>query len=330
MKILILFFLSFTIYAKDVSVTQLFSVQTIKVKSVNKAYTKTNYGYTKKDEALTYDVSPRFSGFVEKLYANKTYMYVSKGALLAEVYSPQVYKAKDEYLSSYNYTKNKKNNSMLNSTRLKLELLGVNNKEIDKLKNSNKLTKLTNIYAPKSGYIFSKNINEGSSFMAGQKLFEIVDLSELWVEVKLTEEDKLWLNEAQKYELLFKSTTNIYTSTNALLYPNLDKNEATLTLRLRIENKNNELFPGMYTNVRSYLEEQTYLTLPKSAVIRKNSKYYVFLAGDFKGEYEPIEIEAKAIDTDTYEIISGLAEGDEVVNNAMFMMDSDAQINSLY
>jgi Cu(I)/Ag(I) efflux system membrane fusion protein len=97
-----------------------------------------------------------------------------------------------------------------------------------------------------------------------------------------------------------------------------------------VKNKNNEIFPGMYTNVKSYLQEQTYLTLPKTALIRKNSKYYVFLAGDFKGEYEPFEVDVKTIDSNTYEVISGLDEGDEVVNNAMFMMDSDAQINSLY
>ncbi|MCW8838312.1 MAG: efflux RND transporter periplasmic adaptor subunit [Thiovulaceae bacterium] len=330
MKIILIFFITFTLYAKDASVTQLFNVQTIKVKKVSKAYTKSNYGYTKKDEALTYDVSPRFSGFIEKLYANKVYMYVTKGTLLAQVYSPQVYKAKDEYLSSYRYTKNKKNHSMLKSTELKLELLGIDAKEIKELKSSKNPSKLTNIYAPHSGYIFSKTINEGSSFKAGQKLFEIVSLRELWVEVKLPEEDRFWLNEAQKFELTFKSLANKYTTTNALLYPNLDPNEATMTLRLRVKNTNNEIFPGMYTNVKSYLKEQTYLSLPKTAVIRKNSKYYVFLAGDFKGEYEPIVIDAKAIDANTYEIISGLDEGDEVVNNAMFMMDSDAQINSLY
>lgn len=330
MKIFLIFLLSFSLYAKDISVTQLFNVQTIKVKSVKKSYTKTNYGYTKKDEALTFDVSPRFSGYVEELYANKTYMYVKKGSLLAKVYSPQVYKAKDEYLSSYRYTKNKKNHSMLKSTELKLELLGVDAKEIQELKLSKSTSKYTNIYAPKSGYIFSKSINEGSSFKEGQKLFEIVNLNELWVEVRLSEEDRLWLNDAQKFELNFKSLTNTYTTTNSLLYPNLNPQEATLTLRLRIKNTDNEIFPGMYADVKSHLKEQNYLTLPKTAVIRKNSKYYVFLAGDFKGEYEPIVIDAKAIDANTYEIISGLDEGDEVVNNAMFMMDSDAQISNLY
>jgi Cu(I)/Ag(I) efflux system membrane fusion protein len=72
-----------------------------------------------------------------------------------------------------------------------------------------------------------------------------------------------------------------------------------------------------------------YLTLSQSAVIRKNGKYYVFIVSEFQGEYEPKEIKAEALNNETY-IIQGLNAGDEVVNNAMFMMDSDAQINGLF
>ena len=69
--------------------------------------------------------------------------------------------------------------------------------------------------------------------------------------------------------------------------------------------------------------------MPASAVIFKNGKYYVFVKGEYQGEYEPRVIQAKELDADTYSV-QGLKDGDEVVNNALFMMDSDAQINGLY
>ncbi len=71
------------------------------------------------------------------------------------------------------------------------------------------------------------------------------------------------------------------------------------------------------------------LTLPKTAVLRKGSKYYVF--EHLKdGEFEPIEIEAKRISSNKYEILEGLQEGQSVINNALFLLDSDALTNGLY
>jgi len=115
-----------------------------------------------------------------------------------------------------------------------------------------------------------------------------------------------------------------------VLYPKLDPKVATMTLRLHVDNATHKLFPGMYASVTSLQNAQTKLTLPSTAVIRKDGNYYAFIVGEYEGEYEPLEIEVKVVDANTYEVISGLAEGDEVVNNALFMMDSDAQINGLY
>ena len=86
----------------------------------------------------------------------------------------------------------------------------------------------------------------------------------------------------------------------------------------------------MYADVVSKDKPKEYLTLPQSAVILKDGKYYAFIVGEFEGEYEPIEVNVKPLDNKTYVITSGLNAGDEVVNNALFMMDSDAQINGLF
>ena len=78
------------------TVEQLFSVQTVQVQKLNTAHSKENYGFVTADEARIYDISPRFGGFVEKLYADKIYKYVKKGEPLVTLYSPEVYKAKED------------------------------------------------------------------------------------------------------------------------------------------------------------------------------------------------------------------------------------------
>lgn len=315
---------------KKVTVEQLFSVQKVKVKKETISQKVKNHGYVVKDESRIYDVSPRFGGYVVDLYADTKYKKVRKGEALVKVYSPEVFKAKDEYLNTYKYTKKRPNKGMLNSAKLKLELLGISQKEIDKVITDDMTIENTTIYAPIDGFVFMKNLQKGTAFKAKQKLFEIVNLDEVWVEAKLFEKDRKGLSSIQSYELSFKGISKVYKTKESLLYPQLDPKLATLSLRLQVKNEGHHLFPGMYANVLSIKGESEQLTLPTTAVIRKDAKHYVFVVGEYEGEYEPLEVTVKEMGTKKYIILEGLQEGDEVVNNALFMMDSDAQINGLY
>ena len=330
LNILVLFILPLSLFAKGASVEQLFSVQTVKVKKVDASHSKKNYGFVAVNEANVYVVAPRFGGFVVKLFADKIYKKVKKGEPLAIVYSPEVFKAKDEYKNSYNYTQKRSNKGMLRSAKLKLKLLKVPNLEIKSILKRKDISQNTTIYAPADGYVFIKNINKGSAFNAKQLLFEIVNLDSVWVEAKVFESELSWLRNVKKFDISVKSFSKIYTSTSSFLYPNLNPKEATLTLRLKVANRDNKLFPGMYATIFSKDKSEEYLTLPSTAVILKDGKYYAFVVGEFEGEYDPVELEVSPLNAHTYIIKSGLNEGDEVVNNALFMMDSDAQINGLY
>lgn len=330
MKKLLLLLVPMIILANEATVEQLFSVQTVKVRKIKTSHSKKHYGFVKADEARVYEVSPRFGGFVEKLYANKIYTYVDKGEPLAIVYSPEVFKAKEDYVNAYNYTRNRPDKGMLASAKRKLALLNVAPKEISEVVKKKRVSQYTTIYAPQSGYVFMKNIDEGSAFNAKTALFKIVNLDEVWVEVKVFEDDVKWLKHANDFRVSFKTTDKIYETHSKFLYPRLSPKEAALTMRLTLQNRDHALFPGMYADVLSGDTPKTYLTLPQSAVILKSGKYYVFIVGEFEGEYEPKEVTVRALDNQTYSVTSGLREGDEVVDNALFMMDSDAQINGLY
>ncbi len=313
-----------TVHAQEVTVEQLFNVQTVKVKQSSHAKSMKSYGFVKVDASRVYDVSPRYSGFVEALYADKLYKKVSKGEALAKVYSPEVLKAKDEYVNSLRYSKNK---GMIHSAKTKLDLLKVPKNEISaKSKNRN----FTNIISPASGYVFKKNLNNNSAFNAKQVLFEIVNLDNVWIEVNIHQNQLKLLEAVDTFTLSTPAFEKTFAAKSSGIYPQLDAKEESFTLRLEVENPNTELKPGMYMSVNMHQAKSDYLTLPTSAVIRKNGVFYVFVVGEYEDEYEPLQVEVEVLNPDTYIVKSGLKTGDEVVNNALFMMDSDAQVNGLY
>ncbi len=308
--------------AKEATVKQLFSVQTVKVKLLPHAKSIKSYGFVKVDDSKVYDVSPRFGGFVEVLYADKLYEKVTKGEALAKVYSPEVLKSKDEYKNSVSYAKNK---AMIESSKIKLQLLNIPHSEIN-----TKTSNFTTIISPADGYIFKKTLNNNSSFKAKSLLFEIVNLDTVWVEVKIHQDQLSSVQNIDKFTLSSVALEETFEATNAGIYPKLDEKEESFTLRLEVKNPHSKLRPGMYMSVEMSQSQESYLTLPTTAVIRKNGAFYVFVPGEYEGEYEPIMIDVEVLNPDTYIVKSTLNEGDKVVNNALFMMDSDAQINGLY
>lgn len=331
MRYLVLLF-SFMLIASDKiqTVEQHFSVNVTSVKKVTTSKMQKNYGYVRLDESKVFSVTPRFGGYIETLYADTIYKYVKKGDVLAKVYSPEVLSAKEEYLASINYSKSGSNSEMIKSSKEKLLLLNVSEIEIASIKSTLNVSKFTKIYAPKSGYIFTKNISNLDAFKAKQKLFEIVDLDSVWVEVKVNQKELNTLSKLELFKVKAVGVDKVYEAKKNILYPSINDKESHLILRLDVKNANHLLKNGMYVEVESSAKEKEYLTLPSSAVIRKNNSFYVFVVGEYEGEYEPLEVGVKVLDSNTYIVEDGLKEGEEVVNSAMFMMDSDAQINGLY
>jgi Cu(I)/Ag(I) efflux system membrane fusion protein len=315
---------------QKVTIEQLFNVKTIKVKKMMTAQEQVNYGYIMAQDSLKVDVTAWYSGFVEVLYADTLYKKVKKGEALAKVYSPEVYKAKQDYLNSINYNATRPAAGMLKSAKTKLTLLGISPLEITRIQKEGKADEFTTIYAPVSGWIFEKNINQGSSFTSKKKLFQIVNLDKVWMEVKLFQNEVEKLKTLEHFTVKPKGTDKTYVAKKSLLYPMIDPKEATVTLRLTLNNDKGDLKPGMYAKMHASAGKQSHLVIPRTAAMRKNGIWYAFLATEFKGEYEPVIIELKPLDNTHYEVLKGLHDGDTLVNNALFMMDSDAQINGVY
>ena len=312
------------------TVEQLFNVTTTRVKRESTAKEQVNYGYIVAQDDAKVDVLTWYSGFIKELYADTLYKRVKKGDPLVKVYSPEVYKAKQDYLNSIKYNRKTAMPEMLKSALIKLRLLGVDEREIEAIRKSLRADTYTTVYAPISGWIFEKNINEGASFTDKKRLFQIINIDKVWMEVKLFQNQLENLDKLEHYMVKVKGIDETFMADKTLLYPMLDPKEATATLRLTIDNRSQTLKPGMYAKVHASELSKSRLVIPRTAAIRKSGTWYAFLATEFKGEYEPVEISIKPLDNKRFEVLNGLHENESIVNNALFMMDSDAQINGIY
>ena len=328
--LLILSMLLSSLQAQKVGVKQLFSVQSVMVKKSYQQRDISAYGFVKADQSEIYDVTPRFSGYVQKLYVDKIYQKVTKGELLATVYSPTVLRAKDDYLSALTYIKSLTNRYMIQNAKNRLKLLNVPDGEISQIAKSLKVSLYTNIYAPASGYVFLKNLNKGSAFSNKEIIFEIINLDHVWIEAQIDQKELPYLSQMTDFTFKTPGYAKTFRASKVQLYPNVSQKSARVTLRLKADNPEHTLLPGMYASITMHSVSKEYLTLPSTAVIFKNGKHYVFTVGQYAGEYDPQVVQVKVLNPHTYIIKSGLKDGQKVVNNALFMMDSDAQINGLY
>ena len=329
-RLAILLTIPWMLWASKATVEQLFNVQTVKVVKERVAFTRSFYGLLKTDETTLEEVVPRFSGYIVKLYADRSFMKVTQGKPLAKVYSPEVFKAKQEYLNALNYARKRGNRGMEKSAREKLVLLGVKRSEIIACQKSGRADPYTTIYAPRNGYLFVKNVLEGSAFKAGKPLFRIADLTRLWMEAKIPETDIAQVTDADRYRVRPRALGRDYEAYGPELLPDIDTKTALATLRLRVKNEKRDLIPGMYARLIVAKNVGERLVLPRTAVIRKMDRWYVFKAGEYEGEYEPVEVTVRPIDDERYAILSGVEAGDTVVKSALFLIDSDAQINGLF
>ncbi|CAA6798546.1 MAG: Probable Co/Zn/Cd efflux system membrane fusion protein, partial [uncultured Sulfurovum sp.] len=101
----------------------------------------------------------------------------------------------------------------------------------------------------------------------------------------------------------------------------------TIDFRITLENKKGKIQPNSYATIKSIQQQTTNLVLPTTAVVTKGHKHLVFVPGEYEGEYKSKSIEAKRISSTKFQVVSGLKEGDVVVNNSLFLIDSDIVIN---
>ena len=321
--ILILLLGSF-INAEILDAKQLFNKKITKVKKEEILLSKSFYGITKIDESSTFDIVSRFDGYITNLNVNKSYMTIKKGEPLYSIYSSDILSIQNELQISKELNQN-----IYQSTLLKLDNLDIPKESQEKIKSG----KLNNnglvVTSPTNGILLQKNINNKSSVSKGTTLLQIASLDKIWFIASVYQEDLAFIKKDKQATIYIDGLNTSFNTKVDFIYPIFDDKSKTVDVRFILDNKELNLLPSMFGKVYIIDKQKQLLTLPKTAVLKKSDSFYVFkyVSND---EFRPVKIEAKRINSNKYEIISGLNENDEVIDNALFLLDSDALTNSLY
>ena len=308
--------------AEAVTVEQLFNVKTITVKKKMVENSKSYNGYVQIADDKMYTISLTQDGFIKNLTAPNIYDKVSKNKRLFDFYSPEVYKAQVELLSAHSFS-----SSLAENIETKLKLYDVSDRNIRTIKKQNRAFKYLPFYSPYTGIVVEKKITEGSAVKRGMSVYKIADLSSVWVVAKAYESDRAFIKKGDKVEITLNGAKERYHSKIDFIYPLIDPVNKTIDFRITLKNESGKIQPNSYATIKTIKHIAKKLVLPNTAVVTKGSKHLVFIPSEYEGEYKSKLIEAKRISVNQFEIISGLKEGDKVVNNSLFLLDSDVLIN---
>ena len=315
MNKILLSILLFANLAFAFKIEQEFNIKTIEVKAKNISNYKEYYAKLRPDKSKIYDVNLRFDGYITKLYADEDFMKVSKGDRLFDIYSKEVYNLYDELRIAKNSSKR-----VQNSVENKIELFDINPKD----KNKDNTTLIKSKF---DGYITKHNVNKGSFIKAGKNIFQITDLSTLWLIVNVYQKDMEFIKEGMDVEIKVDGVDQTFSSKIDKIYPNINPKDQSIPVRVVLQNKELKLFPNMFAKARVFEKQERVIVVPKNSVIQRDGLQYVFSKDGT--EYSPSEVVAKRI-PEGYKISEGLEEGDMIVTNALFLLDSDAITNGLY
>jgi len=282
-------------------------------------------GRVEYDERLLGEVNLKVEGWVERLYADYEGKYVREGKPLFKLYSPELLNAQEEYLLT---TSGRTSSSLKSSAKTKLLLWDISESQINRLEKTKKPTTLLDILSPASGYIISKSIIEGGHVKPGKTLLQIADIKKVWILGDIYENELTFIKLGQKVTITSQSFAGrSYSGTIGYIYPNLNLQTRSVKIRIEIENPEEMLKPGMFTDIQIEVDEGSHLAVPESAVLDSGIRKVVFISKG-NGIFIPKEVDTGPLVNGYYPVREGLAKGDVVVSSANFFLDSESQLTA--
>ncbi|MDR9407647.1 MAG: efflux RND transporter periplasmic adaptor subunit [Balneolaceae bacterium] len=276
------------------------------------------------------NVTAHFPGRIRDLYVDYAGTYVRKGQRLASIYSPELIAAQQELLETAKF-KNQ-NPRLYEASRRKLLLWEFPESTINQIEQSREIMTELDFYSPVSGYVSQLAISREDHVMEGEMLYRIVDLSTVWVDFQAFESNISSIEEGDNIRFTIEAVPGqTFESTVFYVDPFLDNQSRTATIRARVENRGNQLKPGMLATaeIQSGNSAEAQLMVPRSAVMwtGKRSIVYVQLPNMETPTFEAREVVLGNRAGSFYVIESGLSEGEQVVTNGTFKIDSAAQLS---
>jgi len=290
------------------------------------------------DEQRVSYVQTRFPGWIQRVFVNATYQYVSKGQRLFTIYSPDLVSTEQEYLlarqnqtafsASMQGVATQESDWLLQAAEDRLRQFDVPSAEIAKLKDSGKVDREIAIDSPASGFITERNALPNAYVQPDMKLYTIADLSTVWVYANVFQNDVGRLHPGETAQVIVDAYPGRkFAGLIDQILPQVDAATRTVRVRLVFSNPGVVLKPGMYVNVDISIPLGRQLVMPASGVLQAGARQIAFLDRG-QGVLEPREIEIGPQLDDSVVVLKGLKAGDRIVSSANFLVDSEAQLQA--
>jgi Cu(I)/Ag(I) efflux system membrane fusion protein/cobalt-zinc-cadmium efflux system membrane fusion protein len=289
------------------------------------------------EQRLAY-VQTRFPGWIQNVFANATYQYVSKGQKLFTIYSPDLVSTEQEYLLAKQNQKSfagdahgmgmQERGWLVQAAEERLRQFDVPAAEIASLEQTGRVQREIAVESPSSGYITERNALPNAYVQPDTKLYTIADLSTVWVYANVFQSDVGRLKPDDPAEVSVDAYPGRHFSGRIdQILPEVDVTTRTVRVRLIFRNPGVMLKPGMYVNVDIAVPLGRQLMIPASGVLQTGTRAIAFLDRG-QGVLEPRDVEVGPQVDDSVVILKGLAAGDRIVSSANFLVDSEAQLQA--
>lgn len=291
------------------------------------------------DETRIAQVTPKFAGYVERLFVNATGQPVGRGQPVAAIYSPDLVAAQHELLLAARLDRTMGQSSvpgvpagtpnLLAAARNRLRVWDISDAQINRILSTGRVQRTLTLFSPVSGVVVEKNVVQGQSVMAGMPLMTVADLSTVWVEAELRESDagNVRVGASAVVELNAFPGRAI-AGRVSYVYPTLQQEARTLKARIVLPNPGGRIKPGMYATVRLTSPTGTALTIPASALVETGERTFVFVDAR-GGALAPRDVRVGRRAGDYVEILSGVTAGLRVVTSAQFLIDSESNLGEV-
>lgn len=290
------------------------------------------------DETRLAYVQVRFSGYIQKVFADATYQYVRQGQPLFTIYSPDLVATEREYLVAKQNQQQVAEStvpgvassaaSLVEATSERLEQWGIPDKEISRLESTDKVQQELEVDSPVSGYITDREALPNKYVQPDTRLYTVADLSTLWAFAQVFQNDLGRVRIGARAALTVDTYPGrIFSGRVDFVYPDIDPATRTARVRLVFPNPDLKLTPGMFVNVVLKIPMGRQLVIPASGVLQSGTRQIAFVDHG-SGSLEPREVELGARIGDDFVVRKGLTPGEHIVTSANFLIDSESQLQA--
>jgi membrane fusion protein, copper/silver efflux system len=289
------------------------------------------------DQSRQAKVTAWVAGRLDRLLVTTVGEMVAKGKPVAEIYSPELVAAQQEYLLAVKSRDQLKHSvvhsiaqggeGLVASSRQRLQLLGVTEEQIAGLEKDGKPNIRLSIYTPISGVVIEKLVQQGQYVSVGDPLFNVADLSRVWVELDLFESDLGVVRVGQTVEIMPQSYPGQrFSGRVAFINPFLDAKTRTVKVRVELANPQLQLKPEMFVGAKLRVPLGNSVVVPTSALMDTGKRQVVWVQVK-PGHYAPREVKAGERVGEQVQILVGLKAGEIVAVSGGYLIDSEAQLS---